>query len=82
MQYQQIGDASVLVEGQTEGRLGLSARISMAAYAISVPIHSIDTLHLTIYTIDSIGNAIFCKHSKNEMDLYPSAETTSDFQSK
>lgn len=73
MQHQQVGDASVLIEGQTEGRLGLRTRISVAVHAVSVPIHSIDTVHLTIYTIDSIGNAIFCKHSKYEMDLYTSA---------
>lgn len=77
MQHQQVGDASVLVEGQAERWFGLSGSISVAVHAVGVSVHSVDTVHLAIYAVDSIGNAIFWRNNKSEMDLSTSARTTS-----
>lgn len=55
MQDQQVGDASVLVEGQAEGRFGLAARLSMAIHTIDVPVN---TINMPINTINMAVNTI------------------------
>lgn len=65
MQHQQVGDASVLVEGQAEGWFVLTARLGVAVHTVGMPVNStdtIDTIHVAVYTIDSVGNGISCKH--------------------
>lgn len=76
MQHQQVGDASVLVEGQTEGWFGLRGSVSVAVHAVGVAVHPVDAVHLAIHAVDSIGNAIFCKHSQCETELSTSALDT------
>lgn len=62
MQHQQVGDASVLVEGQAQGWFGLTGRLSVAVYAVGMSMNSIDTIDVAVYTIDSVWNGISCKH--------------------
>lgn len=59
MQHQQVGDASVLIEGQAQGWFGLTTRLGVA---VGMPVNSIDTIDVAVYTIDTVGNGISCKH--------------------
>lgn len=63
MKNQQVGDASVLIEGEAERRFGLTARLGVAVH----PINSIDvpakTINVPIDTINSIRDRISCKSS-------------------
>lgn len=68
MQDQQVGDASVLGEGQAERRFGLAARLSVAVYTIDMAINSInvpiDTINMAVYavyTVHSVRDDVFCK---------------------
>lgn len=71
MQDQQVGDASVLVEGQAEGRFGLAARLGMAIHTIDVPVNTINvtinTINMAVNTINSIGDGVSCK-DKSALD--------------
>lgn len=65
MQDQQVGDASVLGEGQAERRFGLAARLSVAVHTVDVAIHSIDvpvnTINMAVNSVHSIRDGISCK---------------------
>lgn len=51
MEDQQVGDALVFGEGQTEGRFGLGAGLSITIYTVYV---TINTISMTVDTIGSI----------------------------
>lgn len=71
MQHQQVGDASVLVEGQAQGWFGLTARLGVGVYTVGMPVNSIDTIDtidVAVYTIDSVGNGISCKHNMDQIN--------------
>lgn len=58
MQDQQVGDASVLVEGQAERRFGLTARLGVAIHtvnSIDVPVNTINV------PVNTIRDCISCK---------------------
>lgn len=70
MHHQQVGDASVLAEGQTEGGFGLSGSISVAVDVavdpVDVAVHSVDPVDLAIHAVDSVGDPVLCKHRQYE----------------
>lgn len=57
MQDQQVGDAFVLAEGQTEGRFGLAAGLSVA---IHVPVYAI---HIVVNV--AIRDGVFCRGKRS-----------------
>lgn len=56
MQDQQVGDASVLGEGQTERWFGLAAWLSVAVHTVDMSVHTVD---VGINSIDVSVNAIY-----------------------
>lgn len=68
MQDQQVGDASVLVERQAEGRLGLAARHSVAVHAVDMAVDmavdpigvSVDAVTMAVDSVHSIRNVVLC----------------------
>lgn len=65
MQDQQVGDASVLREGQAERRLRVADRLGVAVHNVAVATGSIDvpvnTINLAVHTIHSVRDGVSCK---------------------
>lgn len=59
MQHKQVGDASVLGEGQAEGRFGLAASLAVGVTINSIDV-SVDAINMAVDAIHSVGDGVSC----------------------
>lgn len=77
VQHQQVGDAAVLWEGQTQRRLGAAVRaaahsvgvsvnaVGAAVSSVGVAVHSVGVLvNQAVYAIHSVGNVTTCRETE------------------
>lgn len=61
MQHKQVGDASVLGEGQAEGRFGLAASLAVGVTINSIDV-SVDAINMAVYAIHSVRDGVSCMY--------------------